>query len=101
MITGMFFHFLSSTINKLAIQNIILKRLSKNLLSKHLHLQNIYPKAQDLLYTKTKSFTLKTNEIHQFVIFLIEGSNFSSTKDTFLYKNLEKQRVFSLLTTKK
>ena len=66
-----------------------------------MHLKNTYLKAQDLLYTKTKSFTLKTNEIHQFVIFLIEWPNFSSTKDTFLYKNLEKQCVFSLLTTKK
>lgn len=75
--------------------------LSKMFLYKHMYLKIVYLKAQDLLYTKTKSFTLKTNEIHQFVIFLIEGSNFSSTKDTFLYKNLEKQRVFSLLTTKK
>lgn len=70
-------------------------------LYKHMYLKIVYLKSQNLLYTKTKSFTLKTNEIHQFVIFLIEGSNFSSTKDTFLYKNLEKQRVFSLLTTKK
>ena len=77
LITGMFFHFLSSTINKLAIQNIILKRLSKNLLSKHMHLKNIYLKAQDLLYTKTLSFTLKMHETHQFVIFLIGWSNFS------------------------
>ena len=101
LITGMFFHFLSSTINKLAIQNIILKRLSKNLLSKHMHLQNIYLKTQDLLYTKTLSFTLKMHETHQFVIFLIGWSNFSYPKDIILYKNLEKQRVFSLLTTKK
>ena len=70
-------------------------------LYKHMYLKIVYLKSQNLLYTKTKSFTLKTNEIHQFVIFLIEGSNFSSTKDTFLYKNLEKQRVFSLLTTKR
>lgn len=75
--------------------------LSKMFLYKHMYLKIVYLKAQDLLYTKTLSFTLKMHEIHQFVIFLIEGSNFSSTKDTFLYKNLEKQRVFSLLTTKK
>lgn len=66
-----------------------------------MHLQNIYLKAQDLLYTKTLNFTLKMHETHQFVIFLIEWSNFSYPKDIILYKNLEKQRVFSLLTTKK
>lgn len=66
-----------------------------------MHLQNIYLKAQDLLYTKTLSFTLKIHETHQFVIFLIGWSNFSYPKDIILYKKLEKQRVFSLLTTKK
>lgn len=66
-----------------------------------MHLQNIYLKAQDLLYTKTLNFTLKMHETHQFVIFLIRWSNFSYPKDIILYKNLEKQRVFSLLTTKK
>lgn len=66
-----------------------------------MHLQNIYLKAHDLLYTKTLNFTLKMHETHQFVIFLIGWSNFSYPKDIILYKNLEKQRVFSLLTTKK
>lgn len=75
--------------------------LSKTLLYKHMYLKIVYLKAQDLLYTKTQSFTLKTYEIHQLVIFLIGWSNFSYPKDIILYKNLEKQRVFSLLTTKK
>lgn len=75
--------------------------LSKILLYKHMYLKIVYLKAQDLLYTKTQSFTLKTYEIHQLVIFLIGWSNFSYPKDIILYKNLEKQRVFSLLTTKK
>lgn len=75
--------------------------LSKILLYKHMYLKIVYLKAQNLLYTKTQSFTLKTHETHQFVIFLIGWSNFSYPKDIILYKNLEKQRVFSLLTTKK
>ena len=75
--------------------------LSKILLYKHMYLKIVYLKAQNLLYTKTQSFTLKTYEIHQLVIFLIGWSNFSYPKDIILYKNLEKQHVFSLLTTKK
>ena len=75
--------------------------LSKILLYKRTCLKNVYPKAQNLLYTKTQNFTVKTYEIHQFVIFLIGWSNFPSPKDIILYKNLEKQRVFSLITTKK
>ena len=70
-------------------------------LYKHMYLKIVYLKAQNLLYTKTQSFTLKTYEIHQLVIFLIGWSNFSYPKDIILYKNLEKQRVFSLITTKK
>ncbi len=75
--------------------------LSKMFLYKHMYLKIVYLKTQNLLYTKTLSFTLKMHETHQFVIFLIGWSNFSYPKDIILYKNLEKQRVFSLLTTKK
>lgn len=75
--------------------------LSKMFLYKHMCLKIVYLKTQNLLYTKTLSFTLKMHKTHQFVIFLIGWSNFSYPKDIILYKNLEKQRVFSLLTTKK